>query len=93
MPLNRIPRIVDAALEGSPTAPTASIGSNNSQVATTAFVTSADNLKANLSGAVFTGTSSGVSPTETGSKGFRNITMSTSAPNGGLDGDIWLVYT
>jgi len=33
-----------------------------------------------------------VSPTAAGSKGARLITMSTSAPSGGADGDVWLVY-
>lgn len=34
-----------------------------------------------------------VSPTSAGSKGVRQITMSTSTPTGGSDGDVWLVYT
>jgi hypothetical protein len=34
-----------------------------------------------------------VSPTAAGSTGARLITMSTSAPSGGADGDVWLVYT
>lgn len=34
-----------------------------------------------------------VSPTSAGSNGIRKITMSTSAPTGGSDGDVWLVYT
>jgi hypothetical protein len=34
-----------------------------------------------------------VSPTAAGSKGIRQTTMSTSAPTGGSDGDVWLVYT
>jgi len=53
----------------------------------------ADTSRASLSGATFTGVSSGVSPTAEGSNGFRNITMSTSAPTGGADGDVWLVYS
>jgi hypothetical protein len=32
------------------------------------------------------------SPTAAGSKGLRNITISTADPTGGLDGDVWLVY-
>jgi hypothetical protein len=43
------------ALTGTPTAPTASAGTNTTQLATTAFVTTADNLKANLSAPTFTG--------------------------------------
>jgi Major tropism determinant N-terminal domain len=44
------------------------------------------------SGGTLTGTVSGVSPTSAGSNGFRNITISTSAPSGGSSGDIWFVY-
>lgn len=34
-----------------------------------------------------------VSPPLPGSSGIRNITISTSQPSGGNDGDIWFVYT
>ena len=44
------------ALTGVPTAPTAAGGTNTTQLATTAFVTAADNLKANLTSPTFTGT-------------------------------------
>lgn len=47
---------------------------------------------AQLSGATFTGTVTGVSPTDAGSTGFRKITMSTSDPTGGDNGDVWLKY-
>lgn len=40
-----------------------------------------------------TGTVEIVSPTAAGSTGPRDITMSTSAPTGGNDGDVWLVYS
>ena len=43
---------------------------------------------AELSGATFTGTVTGVSPTSASSTGFRRVTMSTSSPTGGLDGDL-----
>jgi hypothetical protein len=43
------------AFTGTPTAPTAPAGTNTSQIATTAFVTTADNLKAPLSNPSFTG--------------------------------------
>jgi hypothetical protein len=33
-----------------------------------------------------------VSPTAAGSTGVREITMSTSAPSGGNDGDVWMRY-
>jgi uncharacterized protein YjbI with pentapeptide repeats len=77
---------------GVPAAPTAAAGTNTTQLATTAFVTAADNLKANLSGATFTGVVTGVSPTAAGSIGFRRATISTSTPSGGLDGDVWYRY-
>jgi len=41
---------------GIPSAPTAAAGTNSSLLATTAFVTAADNLKANLASPTFTGT-------------------------------------
>jgi len=43
-------------LTGTPTAPTATAATNTTQIATTAFVTTADNLKANLASPTFTGT-------------------------------------
>ena len=43
------------AFTGIPTAPTASAGTNTTQLATTAFVTTADNLKANIDSPTFTG--------------------------------------
>lgn len=33
------------------------------------------------------------SPTAAGSNGVRNITMSTSSPSGGNDGDLWVQYS
>jgi hypothetical protein len=46
-----------------------------------------------LSGATFTGGVNVVSPAADGSTGVREITMSMSGPSGGLDGDVWLVYS
>lgn len=34
-----------------------------------------------------------VTTADTSSTVVRNITLSTSAPTGGADGDVWLVYT
>lgn len=48
---------------------------------------------AQLSGASFTGEVDVVSATTAGSTSVRQITMSTSTPSGGADGDVWLVYT
>ena len=47
--------LASPAFTGTPTAPTATAGTNTTQLATTEFATTADNLKANLSGATFTG--------------------------------------
>lgn len=46
---------VSPAFTGTPTAPTAVAGTNTTQLATTAFVTTADNLKANIASPTFTG--------------------------------------
>jgi hypothetical protein len=48
--------LASPALTGTPTAPTAAAATNTTQIATTAFVTTADNLKANLASPTFTGT-------------------------------------
>jgi hypothetical protein len=45
----------DASLTGTPTAPTATAGTNTTQIATTAFVSAADDLKAPISSPTFTG--------------------------------------
>ena len=47
---------------------------------------------ASLSGATFTGEVDVVSATAAGSNSVRQITISTSSPTGGNDGDVWLVY-
>lgn len=48
---------------------------------------------ANFDNVDITGTTSIVSPTAAGSTGPRDITMSTSPPSGGNDGDVWLQYS
>jgi hypothetical protein len=48
--------VASAALTGVPTAPTATAATSTTQLATTAFVTTADNLKANLASPALTGT-------------------------------------
>jgi len=52
----------------------------------------ADALLAPLAGATFTGEVAVVSPTAAGSTGVRQITISTSDPSGGADGDLWVKY-
>lgn len=44
------------------------------------------------SGLSLSGVTTVVSPTATGSIGVRQVTVSTAAPSGGADGDVWLVY-
>jgi len=51
---------------------------------TSAIQTQLDGLVSETNGAVTTAA--------TGSNVVRNITLSTSAPTGGSDGDVWLVY-
>ena len=46
-----------------------------------------------LTSNVVSRTNGTVSTASTGSTVVRNITLSTSAPSGGSDGDVWLVYT
>lgn len=55
-------------------------------------LTDALDQRASLSGAEFTGPVSVVSPSESGDKGVREVTVSTQPPTGGADGDIWIVY-
>ena len=54
--LNSKADIASETLTGTPLAPTATVGTNTTQIATTAFVTTADNLKANLASPALTGT-------------------------------------
>lgn len=65
--------IASPAFTGTPTVPTATAGTNTTQAASTAFVKDAVDT---LSAAV-------------GTMGRRNLTISTSSPTGGADGDVW----
>lgn len=56
-------------------------------------VTNSIAAKASLSGASFTGNVTVLSEDTSGTAGVRNVYHSTSAPSGGSDGDIWLVYS
>jgi len=53
-----IARIASPTFTGVPAAPTANASTSTTQIATTAFVTTADNLKANIASPTFTGTPS-----------------------------------
>jgi hypothetical protein len=86
---------------GTPAAPTASSGSNTTQIATTAFVKAAvdtatgslatmasqDADDVDITGGTITGTT--VNGNVVGSNSVGARTVSTSSPTGGSDGDIW----
>jgi hypothetical protein len=67
--------LASPALTGTPTAPTAAAGTNTTQLATTAFVTTADNLKAPLASPTFTGTPSAPTPAQ----GDNDTSLATTA--------------
>ena len=71
--------ISSPSLIGVPTAPTASAGTNTTQIATTAFVTAADNLKANLANPTFTGTVTVPTPTVAGAAANKGYVDAVSA--------------
>lgn len=78
------------------TATTAEINTLDGITATVGELNTLDGISSNvqsqLNGKVseFNGA---VTTASTGSTVVRNITLSTSAPSGGSDGDVWLVYT
>lgn len=67
--------LASPAFTGTPTAPTASAGTSTTQLATTAFVTTADNLKANLASPTFTGTPAA----PTAAQGTNTTQLATTA--------------
>jgi hypothetical protein len=87
-------------LTGIPVAPTAAAGSNTTQIATTAFVTSVVNTLGTMSTqnasavAITGGTMAGttVNGNAVGSNSTGAKTVSTSAPAGGANGDIHYRY-
>lgn len=90
-----------AALTGTPTAPTASSGSNTTQIANTTFVTAAITTATGSLGTMSTQNASAVAITggtiagttvntyTVGSNSVGAKTVSTSSPTGGSDGDLW----
>jgi hypothetical protein len=76
-------RSADPVLTGAPVAPTATAGTNTTQLATTAFVQSAVNLKANLANPTFTGTVTlpAVAFTATPASGTAAFTLGIDANN------------
>ena len=87
------------ALTGTPTAPTATLGTNTTQIATTAFVQTTVNSLGTMStqnsnavsitGGTISGTTITVSGATVGSNATGTKTISTLSPTGGVDGDIW----
>jgi len=67
--------LVSPNFTGIPTAPTAAAGTSTTQLATTAFATTADNLKANLDSPAFTGTPTG----PTAAAGTNTTQLATTA--------------
>lgn len=89
---------ITASLTGTPTAPTAANGTNNTQIATTAFVNTyapaKDGTGASGSWAIsITGSASAATTadriTNSSYNGYGVRTVSTSNPSGGNNGDIW----
>ena len=92
-------------LGGVPTGPTASAGTNTTQLATTAFVNtkvgtvgtmSTQNANAvNITGGTWTtaGSINSINVTSLGSNATGTKTVSTGNPSGGVDGDIWYRIT
>jgi hypothetical protein len=86
---------ISPALTGSPTAPTPTTGDNSTLIATTAFIQntvgtlgtmSQQNANAvNITG----GTINSLTVTSLGTNAYGTRTVSTSAPSGGSNGDIW----
>lgn len=71
---------------GNPTAPTPTAGDNDTSIATTAFVTTADNLKANAANAALTGTptaptaAAGTNTTQLATTAFVKAAVDTAVP-------------
>lgn len=88
---------------GTPAAPTAALGSNTTQLATTAFVKAAvdtatgslatmasqDADDVAITGGTISGVTGSINSVTVGTNGSGNKTVSTSAPTDGSDGDIW----
>lgn len=88
---------VNPVFTGTPTAPTALSGTNTTQIATTAFVQNATGTLGTMStqnannvsitGGSISGTN--INTYTVGSNATGNKTVSSSAPSGGSDGDVW----
>jgi hypothetical protein len=88
---------------GTPAAPTATSGSNTTQIATTAFVTTAvtaatgslgtmssqDADAVAITGGTIAGVTGSINSVTPGSNSVGTRTVSSSSPTGGSNGDIW----
>jgi hypothetical protein len=86
-----------STLTGIPTAPTATVGTNTTQIATTAFVqtkvgTVGTMAAQNANTVAITGgtiTNTTIDSITVGTNATGDKTISTSNPTGGSDGDVW----
>jgi len=76
--LNLKANLASPALTGTPTAPTASVGTNTTQVATTALVKATADLQVPKAGGTMTGSLTAPSFTSSGSTGLRFTTWATA---------------
>lgn len=81
--------LASPALTGVPTAPTAVAGDNTTQLATTAFVTAADALKAPIASPTFTGVPAAPTP----AVGTNTTQLATTAFVMSSIGTAWQAYT
>jgi hypothetical protein len=85
-------RSISPTFTGTPLSTTAAPGTNTTQIATTAFVTAADNLKANLASPTFTGTplsttaAVNTNNTQIATTAYTVAQISASAQSSTLDG-------
>ena len=90
---------VSPTFTGIPLAPTATAGTNTQQIATTAFVQTATGTLGTMStqnanavaitGGTVSGITGSINSVTPGSNSVGTRTISTSAPSGGSNGDIW----
>jgi hypothetical protein len=90
---------VSPTLTGTPLAPTASPGTNTTQIATTAFVTAVASALGTMStqnassvaitGGTVSGITGSINSVTPGSNATGARTVSTGGPSGGSNGDIW----
>jgi hypothetical protein len=84
-----------STLTGNVTAPTQSSSDNSTKVATTAFVTTKVGTLGTMASqnanavAITGGTINSITVTSIGTNSYGTRTVSSSAPTGGSDGDIW----